>query len=120
MDMGGSIDGTGVKSGIIGEVGCSWPLSDNERKVLRASGRAQRITGAPLLIHPGRDEMSPFEIVDVLRDVGAVADLPTQDFRHSGFTDYPRDCHTIISHVERTVFQKSLVKKLEVPRRACT
>ena len=88
------VDGTGVKSGIIGEVGCSWPLSDNERKVLRASGRAQRITGAPLLIHPGRDEMSPFEIVDVLRDVGA--DLS----------------HTIISHCERTIFQKELVKKL--------
>ena len=47
---------TGVRAGVIGEVGCSWPLTPNERKVLRASGRAQRRTGAPLLIHPGRNE----------------------------------------------------------------
>ena len=32
---------TGVRAGVIGEVGCSWPLTPNERKVLRASGRAQ-------------------------------------------------------------------------------
>ena len=46
---------TGVRSGVIGEVGCSWPLTANEEKVVRASGRAQMITGAPILIHPGRD-----------------------------------------------------------------
>ena len=93
-DVTEGVDGTGVRSGIIGEVGCSWPLADNERKVLRASGRAQRITGAPLLIHPGRDETAPLEIVDILRDVGA--DIS----------------HTIISHVERTVFQKNLLRQL--------
>ncbi len=93
-DVTVGVGDTGVKSGIIGEVGCSWPLTDNERKVLRASGRAQRNTGAPLLIHPGRDEKAPLEIVAVLRDVGA-------DLRH-----------TIISHVERTVFQKDLLREL--------
>ena len=41
---------TQIKSGIIGEVGCSWPLNDNERKVLRASAIAQKFTGAPMLI----------------------------------------------------------------------
>ena len=93
-DVTEGVDDTGIKSGIIGEVGCSWPLADNERKVLRASGRAQRITGAPLLIHPGRDETAPMEIVDILREVGA--DIG----------------HTIISHVERTVFQKDILRRL--------
>ena len=85
-DMTEGAEGTPIKSGIIGEVGCSWPLTDNERKVLRASARAQRLTGAPLLIHPGRDETSPLEIIEVLAEAGA--DLN----------------HTIMGHLDRTVF----------------
>jgi phosphotriesterase-related protein len=85
---------SGVRAGVIGEVGCSWPLTPNERKVLRASGRAQRRTGAPLLIHPGRHEGAPAEIVAVLRDVAA---------------DLSR---TIIGHIERTIFDRSKLRKL--------
>ena len=64
-------DGTDVKAGIIGEVGCTWPLTDNERKSLRASATAQRETGASILIHPGRHETAPMEILDVLDAAGA-------------------------------------------------
>ena len=80
-------------AGIIGEVGCSWPMTDNERKVLRASARAQRITGAPLLVHPGRDQTAPLEIIDVVREAGG--DLG----------------HTTISHIERTIFDRKLVRR---------
>ena len=62
---------TGVRAGIIGEIGCSWPLAENERKVLRAAAAAQRETGAPVLIHPGRDPAAPREILDVLAEAGA-------------------------------------------------
>ena len=62
---------TGVKSGIIGEVGNFWPMSPNERKVLRASARAQRETGAAILIHPGFYPDSPAAILDVLGKAGA-------------------------------------------------
>ena len=62
---------TGVKAGIIGELGCSWPLTENERKVLRAGAQAQRRTGVAVLIHPGRDHQAPFEILDVLAAAGA-------------------------------------------------
>jgi phosphotriesterase-related protein len=85
---------SGVRAGVIGEVGCSWPLAANERKVLRASGRAQRRTGAPLLIHPGRNPAAPTEIVAELRDVRA---------------DLSR---TIIGHIERTIFERSEMRKL--------
>jgi phosphotriesterase-related protein len=85
---------SGVRAGVIGEVGCSWPLTANERKVLRASGRAQRRTGAPLLIHPGRNEAAPLEIVTVLREVQ---------------TDLSR---TIIGHIERTIFERSEMRKI--------
>jgi phosphotriesterase-related protein len=65
------VDDTGVKAGIIGELGCTWPLTENERKVLRAGAQAQRETGAAILIHPGRNEAAPFEILDVLAEAGA-------------------------------------------------
>ena len=93
-DVTEGVDGTGIKSGVIGEVGCSWPLADNERKVLRASGRAQRITGAPLYIDPGRNENAPLEILEVLSSVGA--DL----------------AHTNMCHIERTVLKRGVLKQV--------
>ena len=64
------VGGTDVKAGIIGEIGCSWPLAPNERKVLRAAAGAQQETGAPILIHPGRDEKAPREVLEVLAEAG--------------------------------------------------
>ena len=70
-DITTGVGDTGVRAGIIGELGCSWPLMDNERKVLVAGAGAQRETGASILIHPGRNEAAPFEILDVLAEAGA-------------------------------------------------
>ena len=85
---------TGVRPGIIGEVGCSWPMTANERKVLRASARAQRLTGAPLMVHPGRDQGAPLEIIAVLKEAGA-------DLRR-----------TIMCHVDRTIDREPVLKEL--------
>ena len=62
---------TGIKAGIIGELGCSWPLTDNERKVLCGAGAAQSNSGASILIHPGRNDAAPMEILNLLRQSGA-------------------------------------------------
>lgn len=62
---------TEIRAGIIGEIGCSWPLQDREKKSLRACARAQKRTGAAITIHPGRHENSPMEIIRVLDDGGA-------------------------------------------------
>ncbi|MBM3932746.1 MAG: aryldialkylphosphatase [SAR202 cluster bacterium] len=85
---------TGIKAGVIGEVGCSWPLTPNERKVLRASGRAQKATGAGLLIHPGRNVAACMEVVGILREVGA---------------DLNR---TIIAHMDRNYADRESMRKL--------
>ena len=94
QDVTSGAEGTNIKAGVIGEVGCSWPLADNERKVLRASARAQRLTGAPVLIHPGRNESSPMEIIEVLAEAGA---------------DLGR---TIMGHLDRTVFQHEVLARI--------
>ena len=88
------VGNTGIKAGIMGEVGCTWPLRPTERKVLRATARAQRLTGAPILIHPGRDQSSPAEIMEILLESGA---------------DPKR---VIVGHLERTIFDKKLLKEL--------
>ncbi|XP_014662580.1 PREDICTED: phosphotriesterase-related protein-like isoform X2 [Priapulus caudatus] len=63
-------DGTKVKCGLIGEIGCSWPLTGNEKKVLRAAAQAQERLGCAVNIHPGRDEKAPAEIVRILQEAG--------------------------------------------------
>ena len=46
------VGNSGVRSGIIGEVGTvGKPLTENEIKVIRASGRASRLTGAAVSVH---------------------------------------------------------------------
>ena len=98
-DLTSGVGDTGVRAGIIGELGCSWPLTDNERKVLRAGARAQRETGAAILIHPGRNQSAPGEILDVLAEAGA---------------DIGR---VIMGHLDRTVGDINGV--LELARRGC-
>jgi phosphotriesterase-related protein len=65
------VDDTGVRAGVIGELGCSWPLKPNEAKGLRAGVLAQTLTGAALTVHPGRNDRAPLEIVEVLTKAGA-------------------------------------------------
>jgi len=65
------IDGTDIRAGIIGEIGCSWPLSANEIKVLKAAARAQKRCGSALSVHPGRSRLAPKQILDILREAGA-------------------------------------------------
>lgn len=84
-DVTVGVGDTGVRAGIIGEIGCTWPWIDSERKVLRAVALAEQRTGAPVNIHPGRHPDSPFEIIEILRNAGA---------------DISR---TVISHIERTL-----------------
>jgi phosphotriesterase-related protein len=72
------IGDTGVRAGIIGEIGCSWPLSENQRKVLRVCARAQKRTGAAINIHPPlkapshkEHEDAILEVIKTLGDAGA-------------------------------------------------
>ena len=85
-DIDEGVEGSGVRAGIIGEIGCTWPLAPNERKSLSAAAIAQRETGAAILIHPGRHPDAPLEILELLANGGA---------------DLSR---VIMGHLDRTVF----------------
>jgi phosphotriesterase-related protein len=46
-------EGTQIKAGVIGELGCGVPLDYEEEKVLRAAAMAQKETQACIVIHSG-------------------------------------------------------------------
>ena len=78
-DITVGVGNTGVRAGIIGEIGCSWPLDPREKKSLKAAAEAQKITGAHLNVHPGQGEEAAFEIVELLKDWGADLNRTTID-----------------------------------------
>lgn len=46
------LDGiNGIHAGFIGEIGLSWPMTKFEKKVLKATARAQKATGAAVNLH---------------------------------------------------------------------
>ena len=98
-DIRDGIDGTDIRAGIIGEIGCTWPLDPNEAKVLRASARASRATGTAITIHPGRHVDSPFQIMDILEAAGA------------------DPARVIMGHMERTGLDQR--RLLELAQRGC-
>ncbi|MBM3945102.1 MAG: hypothetical protein FJ317_06390 [SAR202 cluster bacterium] len=69
-DITVGVGDTGIRSGIIGEVGCFWPLTDNQRKTFRASAQAHLATGASILVHPGFDLTAPETLLRILTDAG--------------------------------------------------
>lgn len=80
---------TGVRAGIIGEIGCSMPLIEGERKVLRASAVAQRRTGASINVHPSRSDELLLEIKEILEKSGA--DLGRVIISHAGHFGYSEE-----------------------------
>lgn len=79
---------TGIKAGLIGEVGCNVPLEDFEKKSLRAAAAAQKETGALINIHASHIDKWVLEDVKVLKE--AKADLNRVVISHCdgwGFSD---------------------------------
>jgi len=78
----------GIRCGIIGEIGTTWPITDFEKRSLRSSGLVQQELGCPVTIHPGRDPAAPGEAMRYLLEAGGKAEL------------------TVMSHLDRTFHDK--------------
>lgn len=86
--------GSEIRAGIIGEIGCQSPWTDQEKKVMAAAVEAMKATGAALCVHPGREADQPQEIADFVKARGG---------------DMNR---LIISHVDRTIFDETRMFRL--------
>lgn len=93
-DLTVGIGDSGVRAGLIGEIGCTYPWLPNEKKSLRAAVAAQRATGAALMVHPGRDPDSPVEIAEIVAEEGG---------------DLTR---TTICHIDRTCTDRGWLAEL--------
>ncbi|XP_078597505.1 N-acetyltaurine hydrolase-like isoform X3 [Branchiostoma floridae x Branchiostoma japonicum] len=94
---GGTIGG--VHAGILGELGCSTVLAQNEVKVLQAAAVTQQETGVAISIHPGYSKESPVEVAGMLRSEGA---------------DLSR---VVISHVDRGIL--TVPDMISLARQGC-
>lgn len=71
-DITVGIDGTAIKAGIIGEVGTgNAPEVGVENRILRASARASRITGAAITLHSIGSLKQHSKLLDILTSEGA-------------------------------------------------
>lgn len=86
--------GTEVRAGIIGEIGCQAPWTEQEKRVMRGALMAMAETGAAVNVHPGRDPDQPQEVADFARALGA---------------DTSR---IVISHIDRTIFDEERLLRL--------
>ena len=93
-DVLDGVDGTGIKSGVIGEIGLGHPVRPLEDKVLRAAAVAQRETGAPVMIHPGRSPDAPLEAIRTLQRAGGDPE------------------RSIMCHIDRTLFSHEAMREL--------
>jgi phosphotriesterase-related protein len=76
---------TGIRAGVLGEIGATWPLDAEEARVLRAAGLAQTELKCGVSIHLGRHPDSPAQVLEVLRTSGV---------------DLSR---VVLGHIDRTV-----------------
>jgi phosphotriesterase-related protein len=90
----GGLWGTAIRAGLIGEIGCSWPLTTAERRILQAAAKVSGQTGAALTIHPGRHPDAPQEIALIV--IAADGD----------------PARTVIGHMDRTVFDQDRLVEL--------
>jgi phosphotriesterase-related protein len=68
------VGGTGIRCGVIGEIGVSHPIDPAEVRVLRAAARAQRVSGAAISVHTAAhagSADSALDVANILRDEGA-------------------------------------------------
>ncbi len=104
------IDGTGIRSGVIGEIGTSNPVHPDEEKVLRAAARAHRQADVPIVVHlsppPRGGGWKGAEVLDILSSEGA--DLS----------------HVLLAHIDNMLapgatFDQALKDQRELLARGC-
>ena len=117
-DVTVGVGGTGIRSGIIGEVGIEGnPITENEVKSIRASGRASRATGAPVSFHRGGVGRERLAVVGILGEEGT--DMSRVIFGHSDFIS--GDLDLMLELLGHGVYiQFDLLGRVNVPLRFVT
>jgi phosphotriesterase-related protein len=70
-DIVKGVGDTGIKAGMIGEIGAMVPIDEFERKSLRAAAIAQQKTGAPFNIHSSHSDNLILDNIKIIKEAGA-------------------------------------------------
>ena len=113
-DVTEGVSHTGIRSGIIGEIGVNGgPIRPNEEKSIRAAGLASVITGAPISLHRGGVGAERHQTLDILEEVGV--DLERVILGHSD--EIADDMGLMLELLERGPYiQLDLIGRDEVVR----
>jgi phosphotriesterase-related protein len=98
-DIQVGVGSSGIRAGIIGEIGLSWPAAPGELRSLRGAALAQAETGLVMQVHPGRHSDAPNEALEVIAAEGGNV------------------ARTIIAHIDRTF--ASVDQMLNLARTGC-
>ncbi len=81
-DVTVGVGDTGIRSGIIGEIGVNGdPITDNETRSIRAAARASLLTGAAISFHSPPLKSEKQDVLDIVEEEGA--DLTRTILGHS-------------------------------------
>ena len=98
---------TGIKAGVIGEIGTSAVMSEDEKRVLHAAGIVSRETGKAIHVHTDLYTENGYEIVDILTREGAAPEKICIDHVDVKLRpDYIRDLLKLGVYVEFDDFGK--------------
>lgn len=113
-DVTEGVGRTGIRSGIIGEIGVNGgPIRPNEEKSIRAAGLASVITGAPISLHRGGVGAERHQTLDILEETGV--DLERVILGHSD--EIADDMGLMLELLERGPYiQLDLIGRDEVVR----
>jgi phosphotriesterase-related protein len=96
-DVVEGIPGSGVRAGVLGEIGTTEPLAPTERTVLEATGRVQAQTGTAIVLHPDSVHRTYEQIartLDILEragaDLGRVIISHCDDRLHPNYDSYAK------------------------------
>lgn len=86
-DLEVGVAGTGIKAGIIGEIGISPDMTELEVRVLRAAARAQKKTGHVLTIHLPGWERYGHQVLDIVEKEGGAIHKTILDHMNPSMDD---------------------------------
>ena len=97
LDLLDGVPGTGVRAGVIGEIGMDWDFSEAEQKSLRGAAMASARTGVPIIIHLEGWHRWGHQSLDIVEEEGASLE------------------HTVVSHMVASIddweYQTSLANR---------
>jgi len=100
QEISDGIDGSGIRPGIIGEIGTGSPIEPQEERMLRAAGRAQKQSGLAVTVHVHAPGRWGNRVLDILQDEGVAPDRIILDHIDAALAHLDIDFDQAVAYIE--------------------